>query len=308
MEEKKNHLSDFSSNHPSGWSIEEFRTNWEVFVEAIIAENSSSLVPRKRIRHQIEQTPAFQDMVSRWSKMNGTERLGAWKKLLSAAETSSREILPVCVQCGQCCRTGSPTLQIEDLELLRAGKIEWDQLITLREGEPARSPFEGTPFTLPEERIKLREKPDSQECVFLDSTDDTCTIYADRPLQCRAQACWDPAPARDLSVHPFLLRKHIFEGIDLLLEIIAEYENRCGFGSFTEAFEGLEQKGEEGIEQVLRLMSYEDHFRQFVSEKFNIPPANLELVLGRSFGKLVGLFGFKVIEEPDGGRCLVPEV
>ena len=90
--------------------------------------------------------------------MNGSQRLNSWKSLLEAAENMVREILPACVQCGECCRKGSPTLHEEDLDLLQEGKIPWGQLVTLREGEPAFSPFDEKPFLLPSECIKIREK------------------------------------------------------------------------------------------------------------------------------------------------------
>jgi hypothetical protein len=103
------------------------------------------------------------------------------------------------------------------------------------------------------------------------------------------------------------LRKHIFEGIDLLLEVIAEHENRCSFQALAQAFEKLGASKGENIEEVLALLSYEEHFRRFVVEKFTIAPQKLALLLGRSFAEMVPLFGFRVLEEIDGTKRLVPE-
>ncbi|MGA2400760.1 MAG: YkgJ family cysteine cluster protein, partial [Syntrophobacteraceae bacterium] len=272
-----------------------------------LKEEASSLIPSRRIRYQIEQTPAFQEVVSGWDRISGPHRLAAWKRLLLAADQACRTILPACVQCGECCRAGSPVLHLEDLPLLQSGKTPWDQLITLRKGEPARSPFDGRPFVLSEERIKVREKEGLRECVFFNGETDECSIYFDRPLQCRAQACWDPIPARETAELPFLLRKHIFDGVDLLLEIIAEHENRCGFAALSGAFERLSRSNGGNVQEVLSLLSYEEHFRQFVSDKFDIPTQNMELLLGRSFAGMTALFGFRVSVEPDGTRCLVAE-
>jgi Fe-S-cluster containining protein len=306
MKEDIDPPADPLTTHPAGWSMDEFRTNWFSFLESIVKENSS-LIPPGRIRYQVEQTPAFQKTVAEWEKLDSLGRLEAWKQLLVMAENATREILPTCVECGECCRKGSPTLQLEDLEILQSGHIPWDQLYTLRKGEPARSPFDGRPFVLPEDRIKIREKEGTQECVFLDSKTDQCTIYSDRPLQCRAQACWDPAPAKDLAEQPFLLRKHIFEQVEVLAAIIAEHDSRCSFESLAETLDKLREADEESIENALRLLSYEEHFREFVSEKFNIPQENMELIFGRSFSRMVGLFGFKVVEGSDGSRCLMPD-
>ncbi len=305
MQEESEGISELSINHPSAWDIDRFRANWFVFVEALLKEETNLLIPSRRIRWQIEQTPAFQEVAAGWDKIKGSQRLDAWKRLLLAAEEASRTILPACVQCGECCRMGSPTLHLEDLVLLRSGKIPWDQLITLRKGEPAHSPFDGKPFVLPQERIKVREKDGLRECVFLISQIERCSIHVDRPVQCRAQACWDPIPARDTAEEPFLLREHIFEGADLLLEIIAEHETRCGFAALSDAFEELSRSNGGNVQEVLRLLSYEEHFRQFVSDKFKIPAQNMELLFGRSFARMSTLFGFRVVEEPDGTRRLL---
>lgn len=297
---------DFSTSHPAGWSVEQFRTYWFAFLESIVKENNAP-VPSQRIRRQIEQSPDFLDIVAGWEKMNDGQRLDAWKKLLVCAENASQEVLPTCVQCGECCRKGSPTLQQEDLEILQSGKIPWAQLITLRKGEPALSPFTGNPFYLDEERIKIREKEGTQECVFLDGETDSCAIYADRPLQCRAQACWDPAPAKDLVEQPFLLREHIFGGVEVLQDMILEHDRRCSFEALAKEFENLRETNGESIRDALQLLSFEEHFRQFANEQFKVPMENMELVFGRSFSRLVGLFGYKVVVEPDGARCLTAE-
>jgi len=304
-------LSDLSINHPSAWDIDQFRANWYAFLESLLEEEASSLIPSRRMRCQIEQTPVFQEVVSGWDTMKSSLRLDAWKRLLLAAEESCRTILPACVQCGECCRMGSPTLHLEDIPLLQSGKIPWDQLITLRKGEPARSPFDGKPFILTEDKIKVREKEGLRECVFLTSqTADeaaVCSIYNDRPLQCRAQACWDPIPARETADMPFLLRENIFAGVDLLLKIMGEHESRCGFEALSSAFEEINRSNGENVNEVLELLSYEDHFRQFVSERFNIPSESMDLLLGRSFAQMTTLFGFRVSCEPDGTRCLVSD-
>ncbi len=305
MQKDSERLCDLSINDPSMWDIDRFRANWSVFVEDLLKDEASLLIPSRRIRLQIEQTPEFEEASSGWDKMEGPHRFDAWKRLLLAADEACRTILPACVQCGECCRKGSPTLHLEDLVLLQSGKIPWDQLLALRKGEPALSPFDGRPFELSEERIKVREKEGVRECVFLISETDRCSIYADRPLQCRAQACWDPMPARDAAELPFLLREHIFKGVDLLLEVIGEHETRCGFPALSGAFEELSRSNGGNIADVLRLLSYEEHFRQFVSDKFKIPPRNMELLLGRSFSRMAALFGYEVAEEPDGTRCLL---
>ena len=39
--------------------------------------------------------------------------------------------------------------------------------------------------------IKEKKNGDSHECIFYDSTKNGCTIYDDRPLQCKTFPFWD---------------------------------------------------------------------------------------------------------------------
>jgi hypothetical protein len=91
----------------------------------------------------------------------------------------------------------------------------------------------------------------------------------------------------------------------MLLEVMAEHESRCGFEGFSDAFEKLTGGG--SVQEVLGLLSYEEHFRVFVSDAFKIPAQNMELLFGRSFIQMTPLFGFKVLEEPDGSRRLIAD-
>jgi Fe-S-cluster containining protein len=211
-----------------------------------------------------------------------------------------------CILCGDCCRQGSPTLHREDLAILGRGGISRDRLVTLRKGEPVYSPYDEKPMYLREERIKFREKPGTRECVFLDPDASRCTIYADRPAQCRAQYCWDPGPARQVAGQPCLTRRDLFGDVDLLLQMLEEHDRRCPFSKLEEVFDRLHKTAGANLDEVVDTLAFEDHFRSFVAERFGLPESDLELFFGRSFSELVRLFGFRVEKEPDGTRVLLP--
>lgn len=307
--EKKETLDYESMAFPGEWDEATLKEKFLEFMNRLVQDTQSSLPP-KRIQYQVEQSVEYEEIRKLWNKLTPTERLNGWKRLLERAEEALRNVLPTCVQCGECCRKGSPTLHLEDLELLQQGKIPWEQVYALRRGEPVRPPNqenEGRPFFLLDERIKIREHRDGKGCVFLEDGSDLCTIYSDRPIQCRAQACWDPTESRELGKGIYLTRQDIFEKVELLMQVIVEHEKRCSFEALHAAFKKLQESGERDIEAFLGLVSYEDHFRNFVSEQFHIPRQELELVLGRSFADLMPLFGLKVVEEPDGTKCLVAD-
>lgn len=295
---------DSGTEYPADWTLEELLDRWNALLISILREDQSNL-PLKRAQTQVRRESLYQDIIRRWPRLQAHERLNAWKSLIRLSENALRQVLPTCVACGECCRIGSPSLHAEDLELLRQGSIPWRQLITMRCGEPVRSPFQQAIFPLSDERVKVREKPGSRECVFLDSETDHCLIYANRPTQCRAQACWDPKAALGLQKMPYLTRAEIFQGVDLLLDLMEEHDRRCSFDKLVHAFDRLRETRGESVEEVLQLLAYEDHFRRFLGGRLNIPDDNLELVFGRSFADLVPLFGFRIVMEPDGSRCLV---
>jgi len=303
--------TEFESNQrerafPADWNIETLRDNWTEHLKSVMQDASIS-IPLKRVLYQVERSPVYQEITARWGEMNGEERLKTWKRLLEESGKALQEVLPVCVLCGECCRKGSPTLQLEDLELLKGGRIPWDQIFTIRRGQPVHSPFKNELSFLVDERVKVREKPGTQECVFFDHATDQCLVYDDRPAQCRAQACWDPTLAEDLAKQPYLTRRDVFADIELILDLIAEHDQRCSFNALKNAFERLESTNAENLDEILNLLAYEDHFRHFLGEQLKIPKENLDLLFGKSLADLVPLFGFHVVEEPDGSKCLVPE-
>ncbi|HOV87820.1 MAG TPA: YkgJ family cysteine cluster protein [Syntrophobacteraceae bacterium] len=306
MKERQALAPDDVPDNPAFWDWEQLHRQWLNRIQAIL-KGSDSRVPPTRVRHQVEQTVAYREIVDRWPESSPSDRLRAWKTLLVLTEESSTRVLPVCVQCGECCRKSSPSLYLQDLDLLREGKIPWDKLYTIRRGEPVRSPDRDRLFHLLDERVKIQEKTGSGECVFLDSIHSLCTIYPDRPLQCRAQVCWDPDVAAQFANEPYLTRRDLFQGVEILADILAEHDRRCGYEKLRAAFQRLGESKGDTIEEVLDLLGYESHFREFFSEKLSIPPTMLPLVFGRSFGDLVVHFGFRVREDTDGSRILLPD-
>ena len=305
-ESQRSERQSRSVKNPAEWDLETLLRNVTDFIDDVVREIQTPL-PVARVRYQIEQEPAYQEMLQQWSRWTGPQRLDAWKKIPEMAERAIRDVLPTCVQCGECCRKGSPTLLLEDLEILQSGGIPWEKLVTLRRGEPVRSAFEDKPAILVDERIKLQERPGVRECALFDNTTNQCTVYANRPMQCRAQACWDPEEARALEAEPYLTRRDIFKNLELLLDVIEEHDKRCTFDKLNAAFMRLAGKTDASLEEVLQLVAYEDHFRTFFAEQLKIPSENMNLVFGRSFADLVPLFGFRVRTEADGARCLVQE-
>ncbi len=301
-----NQANDTDFVGPAKWDRDALITNLFERLEFLASEQELQLA-EKRVRYQVEHDAICQKLIASWPQDDESERVAVWKKLLRRGLETLEQIAPTCVQCGQCCRKSSPTLHRQDVELVRAEKIPVSNLVTLRKGEPVTSPFSNTPFYLPEECIKIREKPGTTECVFLDSETNLCSIYQNRPYQCQVQACWDTSGIKQLTSKTILTRNHLFSGVDTLIEIMDDHDRRCRFELLREAFDDLKESGGKNVDEVLDVLAFEDHYRSFMAEKLNLPQDALDLFFGRAFSKFVRLFGFRIEDKPDGNHVLLPE-
>jgi len=302
----------YSEEEIAKWNSEDLRNAWLAWVDSIDLSKpvksretgEDVIIPKKRVIAQAEMSPIVRGIFARWERLDSKGRLRAWEDLQEATKDAMSDILPACVQCGECCRKGGPVLHLEDLDLLRTERIPWSALYTIRSGEPVASPDGSGIFFLVDERIKLREKEGSRECIFLDPETDLCTIYEDRPMECRAQSCWDRKSYQELENQPYLTRRDLFVHIDVLWDVIEAHRLRCGFEKLYELLRLLknEQSREKASEiagKIIELVSYENHFRLFMADQLNIPSDVLELVFGRPLEKLLKLFGYRVKTEGD---------
>lgn len=97
-----------------------------------------------------------------------------------------------CKRCGTCCINGGPVLHHEDLPLLKQGIIKTEQLLVLRQNEPAYQPISNTIEPAICEMLKIQGKTGRWECFFYDPEQKGCTIHHNRPLECRLLYCQDP--------------------------------------------------------------------------------------------------------------------
>ena len=304
-EEREQKKTSGRAEGAGGWDLAELRARWTRSLEDL-AGSPGFHMPLKRLRYQAEEDPEYGRLVEEWPRLDREGREKGWQELMECVARAAAQVLPVCVGSGECCRHGSPSLFHQDLELVRGEEIPWRQLVTLRPGERARAPGSGQPVDLSEEHIKIREDPETGACVFYDDTGERCRIYVHRPVQCRAQACWDPGPARELLEEARLSRSTLFAEVPVLRELVEEHDRRWPFAALREAMDGLHRSAGEEVEGVIRLLAEEASFRGLVAQRLSIPEDVLDFLFGRSFVDLVPLFGLQVVTAEDGTRTLRP--
>lgn len=132
-----------------------------------------------------------------------------------------------CQRCGTCCKKGGPALHETDRHLLLSGHIGYHQLTTIRKDEPAFSPLSGKIEHVPREFIKVSGRGKTWVCCLFDETGPSCSIYENRPLECRLLKCWDTADLVSVIGKDSLTRFDLIDPENPLLDIIRSHEEEC---------------------------------------------------------------------------------
>lgn len=132
-----------------------------------------------------------------------------------------------CKRCGTCCRQGGPALHGPDLDLIQAGLLRLDDLITVRTGELAFQPLASQPEPVSHEFLKLRGQNGTWCCAFYDETSKGCLRYAHRPMACGLLDCTNTGPLLALAGQDLLTRFDCLTPDDPLLPLVREHEQLC---------------------------------------------------------------------------------
>ena len=275
---------------------------WQEYL-ADLLKGSLKKARNRILRQEIERAAGFSGIYNTWNDLSPEERAKAWRRLVGAARAQIEATLEVCVRCGECCVISSPTLLLADLQLLEKEILTWNDLYTLRPGDLGTS-REGTPVTLQEERLKIREVPNSKQCTFYQAAAQACRIYENRPEQCRRQHCWGevPPPAPE----DFLTREHLFAQVPEISDLIRVHAERCNLQVLRESLEKVAAGKEEAGEAVFEALHFDHYLRKMFQEEWGMTPAVTELILGRPVIRLLKDLGFQATLTPEGVFHLTP--
>ncbi len=228
-----------------------------------------------------------------------------WKQVRDRLLKAAYATRPHCIRCGTCCTEGSPTLIGEDLSLFTRDVLKPEHIYTIREGETVYDNRTQQTAPAQHEAIKIREVPEKKTCIFYDEGGKKCTIYECRPQQCRRQQCWDPEATAVSSDTP-LTRQDLFEPIEDLWNIIRHHEERCSYSELSRSMAKLGATSGQTVEEVLELLRYDYHVREFIAERLGLTFETMELFFGRPLHQTVEAYGLKVEQQPDGCFLLTP--
>lgn len=226
-----------------------------------------------------------------------------WRQVRERLLKAAYATRPHCIRCGTCCTEGSPTLTGEDLALFTSVIIKPEHMFTIREGELVYDNRTGQTAYAQHESVKIRELPEKKTCVFYEEGSKKCAIYECRPQQCRRQECWNPEAATTVSSTP-LTRKDLFEPIGDLWNVIQHHEERCSYSEVSRSMAKLGATRGQTVEEVLDLVRYDHHVREFIAKQLGLPLQTMELFFGRPLSLTIEAYGLKVERQSDGSFLL----
>lgn len=170
-----------------------------------------------------------------------------------------------CRRCGTCCLTTRPTLHNEDSVLVASGDIPLSALVCLRIGEKIKDNVTGKICILKKEFLQFKSLKNKKQCLYF-SPQKGCSIYKNRPLECRTLECWNTQLLENIYLTNTLTRKDIFSSSTL--ELISVHEQECGFFRLQPLIKNFANNHcFESLQELRRICRFDEQFREVVAEK-----------------------------------------
>jgi Fe-S-cluster containining protein len=216
-----------------------------------------------------------------------------------------------CRQCGTCCRKGGPAIHQEDKILLENGHIPFRYLFTIRKDEPVYDNVQGCIISAWSDIIRIKSLENSNTCVFFNSERNNCTIYDNRPKECRTLECWNTREIEEIYSKGHLSRQELLTDLPDINQLMKYHENRCAYQIIKRLIhqldqDNLDQENKENILNNIReLLAFDNHFRSLAIEKSVCKTDIMEFLFGSPLHQTLPRMGLKVIRKKD-GYCLIP--
>ncbi len=201
-----------------------------------------------------------------------------------------------CQRCGTCCKKGGPSFHQADQDLIKKGVIHTRCLYTIRKGERAYDNVRECLEAVSSDIIKIKGKGDSLTCMFFDERQNACTIYDDRPLECRALKCWDTAELEAMYGKRRLSRKDLLGEIEGLWDLIETHQERCNYETIHQLVKTINQKqGGRAQQDLAERILYDREIRKLVVSRAGLGEDMLDFLFGRPLNETIKNLGLKIL-------------
>ncbi len=202
-----------------------------------------------------------------------------------------------CQRCGTCCKKGGPAFHHADKHLIEEGVIHSKYLFTIREGELAYDNVRQCLEPAQTDIIKIKKQKDSLTCIFFNEQQSACTIYENRPSECRALKCWDTKALEDLYAKMRLTRKDLISEIEGLWSVIKDHQMRCNYETIQGLVNAIKSKRDaEARKELIEIIQFDTEIRKLVVTKAGLESEILDFLFGRPLNETLRKFGLKFLK------------
>ena len=182
--------------------------------------------------------------------------------------------------------------------MIDTGAIPSSCLFTIRKGELAYDNVQGCLMPLGSDIIKIKGKADTWTCIFFDEPNKQCTIYDDRPRECRALKCWDTRELEKMYARRRLTREDLVSEVEGLWDLIQDHQQRCDYAEIQNLIKDLAGSLKNNARQKLaEIIKFDIEIRELVVTRGGMDPEMLDFLLGRPLTKTLPKYGIKVRQE-----------
>lgn len=179
--------------------------------------------------------------------------------------------------------------------LIEKGMIPSRYLYTIRKGELAHDNIKGCLMPVDSDIIKIKGKEQSWTCIFFDEPAKGCTIYDNRPLECKALKCWDTRELEQIYAKKRLTRKDLIAEVKGLWNLIKDHQARCDFTKIQRLIDDLTGAKKNHAQRKLReIIRYDAEIRKLVVARGGLDAEMLDFLFGRPLTKILSSYGVKV--------------
>jgi Fe-S-cluster containining protein len=206
----------------------------------------------------------------------------------------SEKPISECQRCGTCCKKGGPAFHHADKRLIEEGGIHSKYLFTIREGELAYDNVRQCLEPAATDIIKIKKQKDSLTCIFFNEQRSTCTIYENRPSECRALKCWDTKELEDLYAIMRLTRKDLISEIEGLWSLIKDHQMRCNYATIQGLVNAIKgNKDDAARKKLAEIIQFDTEIRKLVVTKAGLETEILDFLFGRPLIETLKNFGLR---------------
>ncbi len=215
------------------------------------------------------------------------------------------KVITECIRCGTCCKKGGPSFHIEDKMLIEKGIILSKYLYTIRDSELSYDNVKESILPAASDIIKIKGQKDSWTCIFFNEKENECTIYDNRPLECRALKCWDTLEIEKIYFKNRLTRKDLISTIEGLWGLVEDHQKQCSYIKLKLFIDALNKdKKDETLKGILDIIEYDARIRELVVQNGGLDPEMTDFLFGRPITETIKMYGFKIIKQDDNYRLI----